>query len=460
MRAGGRGLLALVLAAVAVAGAVAADRLGPATRPSSAAVAATSGIWLCPHGGGKDWSATIAIANPGTSNVDVRLTPIGSGAPGAPISVAVPPGREVLQPMPATQRGSATYVEAFGGWVGVGWAVTAGGSESGVGTEPCAPGAGTSWYTTDADTSQGRQAFLVMMNPFAQDAVYDVTLFQPGRPPTRPEGWNGAVLPAGRSVALELDKQVLGRDPVAAQVDISKGKVAVGSLGVRSSGGVRSVLGATALSSTWYLPVAGGVGQSSLAMFVPEDDGALFSGMLLSSQPAQSAGNLTEMQQSGRSTGSYQVLTSGASAIQITTDAAVPVLAALRATGQTVDDAATGGVTTPAPAWLVPPTVRAAPAKPGLVLVNPGPDPVDVTLQLLPEGRSDPGDPVTLTIPGQRAVGAPASFLGRDPLGAVLVRATGDIVALGASTSGGRKGLALYGLAVGVAVPAVALPAD
>ena len=94
------------------------------------------------------------------------------------------------------------------------------------------------------------------------------------------------------------------------------------------------------------------------------------------------------------------------------------------------------------------------------MIVNPGTDPVDVTLRLLPEGRTDPGQPVTLTIPGQRAVAAPAGFLARDPFGSVLVSATGDIVALGASTSEGRNGLALYGLAMGVPVPAVVLPGD
>jgi hypothetical protein len=117
-------------------------------------------------------------------------------------------------------------------------------------------------------------------------------------------------------------------------------------------------------------------------------------------------------------------------------------------------------VATPAEDWLVPPTVRGTTAKPGLVLVNPGTEPVDVTLLLLPEGSTDPGQPVTLSIPGQRAVGAPAGFLVRDPLAAVLVRATGPIVALGASTSGGKDALTLYGLAAGVPVPAVALPAD
>jgi len=461
MRAGGRGVLALVLAALAVAGAVAADRLGPATPGAPPATdMATSGVWLCPHGGGSGWSGTIAIANPGANAVDVRLTPIGSGAPGAPIEVAVPAGREVLQEVPATQRASATYVESFGGWVGVGWQVSTTGKEVGLGAEPCAPGPSTTWYMTDAATGQGHQAFLVLMNPFAQQAVYDVTLYQPGRPPARPEAWTGAVLAGGRSVALDLDKQVLGRDPVGVEVDVSKGKIAAGSLGVTSTGGVTSVVGAPALSSTWYLPVGAGVGQSSVAVLVPEDDGALFSGTLLSSQPAQAAGNLTEVQQSGRSTAAYQVLTTGAAAVQLTTQQDVPILAALRSAGRSVDDAATGGVPAPAPVWLVPPTVRGDPALPGLVIVNPGTDAVEVTLRLLPEGKADAGEPVTFSVPGQHAIAAPATFLAKDPMGAVLVRATGDVVALGASTSEGKHGLTMYGLAAGVPVPAVALPAD
>jgi uncharacterized protein DUF5719 len=457
---GGRGLLAVVLAALAVVGAAGAARVGPASRGSTEPGGAVSGMWLCPHGGGPGWTGTIAIANPGASTVAVRLTSIGSDAPSRPVSVEVPPGREVLRAVTDDERGSATFVEAFGGWVGVGWQVRAAGTESGMGAEPCTPSASTTWFTTDSTTLRGQAAYLIVMNPFEGEAVFDVTLYQPGRPPARPADWTGVSLPSYRSVALEIDKQVVGRDPVAAQIVATKGRVAAASLGVSNAGGVRSVLGARALSSTWYLPVGAGVGQSSLLVLVPQQASANLNGTLLSSQPPQPTAALTDARQAGQSTASYGVLSSGAAAIVLRTDGETPVLAALRSVGRGVDGAVTGGTAAPGPAWLVMPTVAGDPPSPGLVIVDPGDAPVDVTLRLLPTGQTDPGEPLTITVAAQQALAVPTSFLMRDPKAAILVSATGSIVALGASTSEGRHGLTDYGMAIGIPVPAVGLPGD
>ena len=69
MRGSGRAWLAIVLAALAVIGASAAERLGPATPSTGAAGDAVSSVWLCPHGGGPGWRGTIEIANPGDASV-------------------------------------------------------------------------------------------------------------------------------------------------------------------------------------------------------------------------------------------------------------------------------------------------------------------------------------------------------------------------------------------------------
>jgi hypothetical protein len=49
---------------------------------------------------------------------------------------------------------------------------------------------------------------------------------------------------------------------------------------------------------------------------------------------------------------------------------------------------------------------------------------------------------------------APAGLLQQAPAASVLVTADGDIVALGTSTSGGKRGLDLYASAIGLPVPA------
>jgi len=74
MTGAGRGWLAAAIAAIAVVGASAAVRIGPAAPVSAVPGTAVSSTWLCPHGGGPSWTVTIAIASPGTEAIQARLT--------------------------------------------------------------------------------------------------------------------------------------------------------------------------------------------------------------------------------------------------------------------------------------------------------------------------------------------------------------------------------------------------
>jgi hypothetical protein len=414
---------------------------------------AVSSVWLCPHGGGEGWNGTIALADPGPEPVEVRLTELSTGAPSEPVTIIVPAGHEVMQPVAAGSTADATYIEVFGGWVAAGWLVRSAPPSHGLGVEPCAPAASRTWYTTDSDTQQGHRSYLVVMNPFSVEAVFDVALFRPRLPPVRSADWIDRTLPPGRSIALNVGAKVLGQDIVGAEVDVSRGRVAAASLSVSPDGGVRSVLGAPATTTTAYLPVAEGAGQSELATFVPGTQGMQFAAQLLSSVAPQAAGTAGSTQQPGASTAGYPIISVGPSSVNVTSEAGVPFVAALRARGQQSDDAATGGAVAPALAWVVIPTVDGVPAHPQLVLVDPGPTAVRVTLQLLTQGSGPPVPPVTIEVPAGRAAGAPKGFLEQADRAAVLVTADGPIVAVGASTSGGAKGLASYGSAIGIPVP-------
>jgi hypothetical protein len=178
---------------------------------------------------------------------------------------------------------------------------------------------------------------------------------------------------------------------------------------------------------------------------------------LLSAVSPQGAGTAANTQQPGASTAVYPIISVGPSSVNVTSVGGVPFVAVLRARGQQHDDGATGGAAAPATAWVVTPTVDGGSAQPELVLVDPGPTAVRVTLQLLTPGSGPTGPPVTITVPAGRVAGAPKGFLEQADRAAVLVTADGPIVALGASTSGGAKGLDSYGLAFGVPVPMDAL---
>jgi hypothetical protein len=449
MRGSGRAWLAIVLAALAVIGAGAAERLGPATPSSGAVGEAVSSVWLCPHGGGPGWRGTIEIANPGDVAVQARLTSLGDGEPTAVGQVEVPAHETVSHDVPDRARGATTQVQLFGGWAAVGWVVRAGGNEAGLGAEPCTSEPGAHWAVVDGVTTKQTHSYLVVMNPFPSDAVIDVALFLAGRPPVRDSAWTDLPVRAGRSVALDVGSRVLGESIVGVDVTATRGRIAVGSLAVRGSGSVRSTIASSSYASSWILPVAGGAGGGIVSLLVPGDLGVRFGATLLQAdEQEQTAGNLALVRQGGTSTVSAPFSTVGPSAVIVTITGEGEVVADVRAAGPGPDDASTGGTATPGPGWVVLPTAVGGSPAPALVLVNSGDTPVTATATLLDGG----GETVSVTVAPRQTASVPLRFLRGDATAGVLIVGDGDLVALGAGTSGpGQTGW--YAMAMGVPLP-------
>jgi hypothetical protein len=451
-RARGQGWLALATAIVVLGGGLALERgLGPLPPADAAPGVATSGAWSCPHGGGPKWRAEIRLANPGEATVSARLTTLSAGRPRKPVTVTVAPGATGSVKVVAKTRDAATFVEFFGGWIAAGWVTQGGAGEIGVAAEPCASSASRRWYAPDGTTEQGQDAYLVIMNPFDAPAVFDLALLTKTRAPIRDSAVKDVVLPAHRSRAIRLNTLALGEAALGSEVDVSVGRVAVSSIGIGRDGGIRASLATPALSSTVYLPVGAGAGQTVLSLMVPGEDPVRFGATLLSEDLATPAGGLTEAGQGPASAATYAVPVDGASSIGIVTEGNGRIAAALRAVGVGNDWAATGGSSILVERWVVLPATIGEPVTPGLVLVDPGNDPVTVSLRALAEeGTAE----LTVRIEAGRALEVPAGFWAEAPGAAVLVSSEGGpILALAASTSLGNAGLSTYGLAIGVPVP-------
>jgi len=131
----------------------------------------------------------------------------------------------------------------------------------------------------------------------------------------------------------------------------------------------------------------------------------------------------------------------------------------LRTLGLNGDQGATSGASAPGRSWVILPAVAGLPAKPGLVLANPGQDAAVVTLSYLPSGTTPVPAPVTLTVRPGRAVAAPKEFLADGPFSAILARGqSGTFVAEAVSYSLGQKGIATYATSLGVLVPDAWIP--
>ncbi len=422
MRGAGRGLLTTVILAALIAGGLGLQKAGPRAEPSAPTAGPSSGWSVCPHGGGPGWETTLYLANPGTAPATVRLTSLGRRTPRPPVSKTVPAGTVSSVSVPSSQRDAATIVEWFGSRVAAGWVARAGGGDSGVAAESCG-GGGRTWFAPDGSTVRGEHAFLVVTNPSAAEAVLSVVLFTSDLPPIRQSNWTNIQLPGFRSTVLDVGKQAPNEAAVAAEVDVSSGRVAVSSLGVSDPGGVRSAMATPSLSDRAILPVAAGAGQSEIVVVAPGQSDVRFAATLISGRPPQPAGGLGASTQGGRSAKSYPVITNGPSSVDLLTQDGAPVAAALRSRGA-VDTAATGGTFGRATAWVVLPTVVGGAAHPGLVLVNPGSGTVQVSLHLL----GAPGDQLppdlAMTVAPNSATLVPSNFLLALPRAAVVVRAT------------------------------------
>ncbi len=456
MRARGQGPLAIAAVAVLVAAGVTLDRLGTRAPEAPRAGAASSGAWFCPYGGGKGWTATIFVANPADRAATVRVTPIGSGRTGQVTAVRLPPDAEAVVPVPATDRAASALVEYFGPWVAAGWVAHAGGTESGVAAEPCADASAGTWLAPDGTTAEGEDAFLIVMNPYAAEARFDVVLYTKDRAPIRDSKLTPVTLKPFRSVAIHVNQFAEGEAPVSAEVHSTDGRVAVSSLGVTRAGGVRSAIGVPATEQRVLLPGGGDQGQSELVVLVPGSRQGRLGATTVGSNGLQPAGGLTDAQQGGQSARQYEVITDGPGAVSVDANGGGPGFAAARRlVGPGGDPGATDGTTASSRAWVVMPTVAGEPSKPGLYLTNPSAQAVDVTLHaLVARGGPAPSD-VTVTVPADATVAAPDAFLRASPNAAVLATsASGDFVPVGASSSTGALGIAGYAVSVGVPVPA------
>ncbi|HSL12263.1 MAG TPA: DUF5719 family protein [Actinomycetota bacterium] len=450
--------LAVLFVAMVVAAGIAANGIGRATPADAPAATVSSSTWVCPHGGDESWTGSVTLMNPGDADVDVRISTIGrtrSGSSGgAATGTTVPARGQVIHDVPVTDRGAATVVDAFGGWIGVAWTVSSD-DPAGLGAEPCAPGGDRRWFAADPGTPEGDDAFLVVANPYDVEAIVDVALFTADRPPIRPEEWTDLEIGPRRSVALAVNRAAEGERALVADVTAQVGRVAVASFVTSRDGGIRSALATPSfVGPTREFPVAGGAGATTLSIGVPSEIEARFDATLLTGESPQAAGGLTDPEQAGPTAQPYDIPTDGAASIHLDVETSDAIVAALRADGRAVDDGATAGAADPAEAWVVPSTVMGEPSFPEVVVVNPGSRDASVTLEHLASGEAITTREQRIAVPAGATVVVPQPFLAAAPDAAILARSDGEgIVVLGASASLGIEGFARYALVLGLPLP-------
>ncbi|MGZ8735094.1 MAG: DUF5719 family protein, partial [Acidimicrobiia bacterium] len=380
--------------------------------------------------------------------------------------ILVSPRSQVEVAVDTSDRSSSTFVETFGGWLAAGWLVRGAEGEVGIGAEPCAAEAGRGWVSAAASTAEGEDAFLVVMNPFDTDAVFDVALFAADRAPVRDSELTDVTLRPRRSTAIRLNDFAQGEAGLGVSIEVSSGRLAASSLVVSEGQGIGSVIASAEPGQRQVMLTSTGAGRSVLNVAVPTvtthpDDatpvppgqlGSTFTAILRSETPPQPAGGLAEQPQEPESAAAYPLTTTGPSAVDLSVREGAPVMAALRTIGVGNDGGATAGSATPATSWVVTPTVAGEPARPGLLVLNPGQSQASVSITSLP-ADGEQGGSTTITVPPGSVAGVPREFLDGVGGASLLVISDGvPIVALGASTSLGNEGRSVYGLAAGLPI--------
>jgi hypothetical protein len=275
-------VLALVTGAIAVA--VALDLgAGEGARPTRAAASgptvpgsdAASATWYCPEGTGSTGGRadeTIWIGNVGDSaaRADITVMPGGDTEP-ATRRVTVPergqlrvPVSNVLeaaeQPDPAgTIVGPGVVVEVFGGRSVVEHEIVGlADGQTDVAVGPCAREAGRNWYFGAGTTERGAEQSLALFNPFADDAILDLS-FVTDAGFVAPADLQSLVVPRRTRVTVPLGNFVRRQAQVGAHVQVRTGRVvAEQSLAFTSENetrrGVTLSLGAPAPAKSWTLP--------------------------------------------------------------------------------------------------------------------------------------------------------------------------------------------------------------
>ena len=325
-------LFAAASVAFLVAAFVWLDDVGARTpAPLPGPGAAPTGAWVCPHGGGSDLSVTLSLVNPGDEAVTARITHLGSGPPSAPEQVEVPAGATVRADVEPQDRGAATYVEFFGGWIAAGWVAS---TEDGVAAEPCAADASRRWFLADGTTQLEEEAYTIVTNPFSRSAVLDVVLYTADQAPVRHSELTGLLLPARRSLAIHLNERLKGEPVVAVSIEATVGRIAAASLGISGGSRVRSALGWTGPSPLAILPTMQGSGQTELLVLSTADGSIRFGVTALTEDQPRPAGGLTEQEHGPAAARVYAVpVEPGPTALRAFALDDAQLVAALRALG-------------------------------------------------------------------------------------------------------------------------------
>lgn len=225
------------------------------------------GVWFCPGGSAPGGLAEVGIemVNAGAEPAEAIITGVRSGSGDEPrtLEEVVAPGERRFVPLADVVTDSAwmgAMVEVDSAEVVVEQtyvgAASDGEASSGSDRAPCHTTTSTSWLVPSGATRVtefGEQMVLLVLNPFLDDAVLDLSFDSD----VGLQSESGVVVPARRVLAIDLTAEVTVASRVSVVVDVVAGRVAVSRLQTvdgTDRRGLAVTPAATGGSAVWYLP--------------------------------------------------------------------------------------------------------------------------------------------------------------------------------------------------------------
>lgn len=260
----------VLLVAVAFLAAIVLDATGHASttgtgRPPAPVAAsippadAHSSAWYCAAGTaavGGNADETVFVTNVGTRPVraDVRVTADANSSTSRDVDIPARTRVAVRVFDVVATMTPGVVVESIGGPVVVEHEIRNGVHQA---LGPCAREAAATWYLPAGTTVKGAQQWLSLFDPFADDAIVDVTFLTDGGPQA-PQALQGLVVPRHTKVVVPVHDSVQRQAVVATQVRARIGRVVAEQSLVfdPTSGraGLTLALGAPTPAQDWSLP--------------------------------------------------------------------------------------------------------------------------------------------------------------------------------------------------------------
>ena len=230
--------------------------------PPSAAVSTS---WFCAEGTSNDGGRadeTILVGNVSKSEVRATIT-VMPGGDAKPVSreLTVAPGGEervkVASILATAEPG--VVVEAVGGRAVVSHSLEHNGD---LAVEPCSRTTSSSWYFAAGTTVKGSEHYLVLFNPFGDDAIADVS-FITDTGVQQPDNVHGLVIPRRSRVSVAVHDLVPRQERVATAVHLRAGRIVAERDQIfdgtapdtgPTRTGIAVSLGATATARQWVIP--------------------------------------------------------------------------------------------------------------------------------------------------------------------------------------------------------------